>query len=63
MKVNQSVPMYGTAPSSSKDKKELLPVKGCRARVREEADSKYSGSTLVICPLVAVLQWRDEIGK
>ncbi|GMH34392.1 hypothetical protein BSKO_02226 [Bryopsis sp. KO-2023] len=52
-------------PSCSKDHKASAPSspKGCNARAVEDSDSGHCGATLVICPLIAVLQWRDEIAK
>ena len=35
----------------------------CPGGEEGEGEGGYTGATLVICPLVAVIQWRQEIAR
>ncbi len=36
---------------------------GCHIGVQDEEEDRWCGATLVICPLVAVIQWSQEIAR
>lgn len=36
---------------------------GCHVGVQDEEEGRWCGATLVICPLVAVIQWSQEIAR